>query len=32
MKFEANLPRGFRGEVFQRCGQMTDDGQTDNKG
>ena len=28
MKFEENWPRGFRGEVIQRCGQ-TEDGWTD---
>ena len=27
-KFEENWPRGFRGEVVQRCG-MTDDGRMD---
>ena len=27
MKFEENWPRGFRGEVVQRCGRMMDDGQ-----
>ena len=24
--FEANWPRGFRGEVFRRCGRTTEDG------
>ena len=27
MKFEENWPRGYRGEVVQRCGR-TDDGRT----
>ena len=30
MKLEENWPRGFRGEVVQRCGQ-TMDGQTDDR-
>ena len=30
MNFEENWPRGFRGEVVQRCGRTTNDGRTDN--
>ena len=26
MKFEENWPKGYRGEVVQRCGQTGDDG------